>query len=145
MNRAPHAPSLPAPGPDEMQLLYAHLLDWGTRIGLALLVASFVVYASGLMPPQVPLQRLPDLWDQPLQRYLELSGAPNGWAWLGQLRHGDVLGLAGIAVLAGCSGACLLALLPLYRAGRDRIYVGLCLAQVAVLLVAASGWLGGGH
>ena len=67
---------------DEVQLRYARLLDWGTRIGLLLLVASFAVYVSGVLPSQVPLQRLPELWHQPVARYLALTGAPTGWQWL---------------------------------------------------------------
>lgn len=130
---------------DEVQLRYARLLDWGARIGMALLVASFAIYISGVLPSQVPLQRLPELWNQPVARYLELTGAPTGWQWVTLLQHGDVLGLLGIALLAGCSGACLVSLLPLYRRRGDRAYLALCLAQLAVLLVAAAGVFGGGH
>ena len=130
---------------DEVQLRYARLLDWGTRIGLASLLAGFAVYASGMLPSKVPLQRLPELWNQPVARYLELTGAPTGWQWVTMLQHGDMLGFVGIAVLAGCSGVCLLSLLPLYRRRGDRAYLALCLAQTAVLLVAAAGLLSGGH
>ena len=78
-------------------------------------------------------------------RYLELSGLPQGWGWLALLRRGDIAGLAGIAVLAGCSVLCLLSLVPLYRARGDRAYVGICLAEIVILLLAASCWLAGGH
>jgi hypothetical protein len=145
MDVKPNPAQAPADGADEVQLRYARLLDWGTRIGLALLLASFALYVSGLMPPQVPLQRLPELWHQPVAQYLAQTGAPTGWRWLGLLHYGDVLGLVGIAVLAGCSVVCLLSLLPLYRGHGDRTYLGLCLAQVAVLLIAAAGVFGGGH
>lgn len=130
---------------DEAQLRYARLLDWGTRIGLVLLLTSFVAYVSGLLPSQVPLERLPELWNQPVHRYLALTGVSTGWSWVTLLHHGDVLGLAGIAVLAGCSGLCLLSVLQLYRARNDNAYLLLCLAQVAVLLLAASGLLNAGH
>ena len=39
---------------DEVLLRYARLLDWGTRIGLVLLLASFAVYVMDLLPSQVP-------------------------------------------------------------------------------------------
>jgi len=130
---------------DAAQLRYARLLEWGTRAGLTLLLLSFAGYVSGLLTPQVAPQRLPELWNLPLPRYLELSAASTGWSWLGHLQHGDVLGLAGIAVLAGCSVVALLSLLPLYRARGDRAYMALCVAQVLVLLLAASGLLGAGH
>jgi hypothetical protein len=130
---------------NDVQLRYARLLDWGTRIGLVALLVSFVIYNAGLLPSQVPRHRLPELWGEPVARYLELTGAPTGWQWVTMLQHGDVLGFVGIAVLAGCSVVCLLSLLPLYRQRRDRAYLGLCLAQVAVLLVAAAGVITGGH
>ncbi len=146
MNQAPPRPLRRPRSPSTtVQLRYARLLDWGTRIGLAALVISFVVYNAGVLPSQVPRHRLPELWDQPVARYLELTGAPTGWQWITMLQHGDVLGFVGIAVLAGCSGVCLLSLLPLYRRRGDRAYLGLCLAQMAVLLVAAAGVFGGGH
>ncbi|MDH4059301.1 MAG: hypothetical protein OEU94_00665 [Aquincola sp.] len=130
---------------DEVQLRYARLLDWGTRIGLAALLVSFAIYNTGLFPSKVPRHRLPELWSEPIARYLELTGAPAGWQWVTMLQHGDVLGLVGIAVLAGCSGVCLLSLLPMYLRRGDRAYLGLCLAQAAVLLIAAAGVFGGGH
>lgn len=134
-----------APLVDPTQLRYAQLLEWGTRFGLALLLISFAVYVSGVLPPQVAVDRLPELWIQPAHRYLELTGAPRGWQWVAMLDHGDVLGLGGIAVLAGCSGVCVLALLPMYRSRGERAYVWIGVAQVAVLLLAASGLLQGGH
>ena len=130
---------------DAAQLRYARLLEWGMRAGLALLLLSFAGYVSGVLAPQVAPQDLPELWNLPLPRYLELTGTATGWSWLANLQHGDVLGLAGIAVLAGCSVVALLSLLPLYRQRRDRAYMALCMAQVAVLLLAASGLLGAGH
>ena len=146
MNQRPPEPAAPiAVAVDAVQLRYARLLDWGTRIGLAALVISFVIYNAGMLPSQVPRHRLPELWGEPVARYLELTGAPTGWQWVTMLQHGDVLGFVGIAVLAGCSGVCLLSLLPLYRRRGDRAYLGLCLAQMAVLLVAAAGVFGGGH
>ena len=137
---------LPAASADAVQLRYARVLDRGTYIGLALLMASFALYVSGLVPAHVPLERLPELWHYPVAHYLTLTGAPTGWGWLARLHQGDMLGIAAIALLAGWSGACLLALLPLYRARGDRLYAWLCVVQVVVLLIAASGIVGGkGH
>ncbi len=130
---------------DAAQLRYARLLEWGTRAGLAVLLLSFAGYVSGTLPSQVAPQDLPELWNKPLQRYLELTGAATGWSWLRHLQHGDVLGLAGITVLAGCSVAALASVLPIYRQRRDRAYTALCIALMAVLLLAASGLLRVGH
>ena len=61
------------------------------------------------------------------------------------LLSGIVAGLVGIVILAGCSLVCLLALVPLYLRRGDKAFAALCLAEVAVVLLAASGWLSGGH
>lgn len=121
------------------QLRYATVLEWGTRAGLLLLAVSFAAYMMGWLPAHVAPQELPHFWSQPVGEFLQQTGSPRGWAWLALLDRGDMLGLAGIGILAGCSAIALLALVPLYHAQRDRMFVVLCLLQVAVLLGAASG------
>ena len=138
-------PELDTVGQPVEQLLYARLLDWGARVGLLVLVLSFAAYMLGLVEPHVPMRQLPELWGHPVGRYLELTQSPTGWGWLALVHRGDVTGLVGIAMLAGCSLACLLALVPLYWRRGDRAFVALCLAEVAVVLLAASGWLSAGH
>lgn len=124
---------------------YARVLDWGTRVGLLVLVLSFAAYVGGLMEAHVPPDRLPALWEHPVARYLELTQSPTGWGWLAMIHRGDMAGVLGIAILAGCSVPCLLALVPLYAARRERAFVAICLVEVAVVALAASGWLAGGH
>lgn len=129
----------------EEQLRYARLLDLGTRVGLVLLVASFVLYLSGGVAPHVPLEQLPGLWHHPSARYIELTGMPTGWRWLGIVHRSDIAGLAGIAVLASCSLPALAALVPLYLRRGDRVHAALCVAVVLVIVLAASGLLAQGH
>lgn len=121
------------------QMRYALLVEWGARAGLAVLVASFVAYAAGWLPVHVPLDDLPRLWSMPVGDYLRATGSPTGWGWARLLHKGDMLALAGIGILAGCSVLALLALVPLYARARDRAFALLCLAEAAVLLAAASG------
>ena len=127
------------------QLRYARLLDWGTRVGLVLLIVSFVAYVLGLAEAHVPPERLPQIWQHPVGRYLELTGSPTGWGWLALVHRGDIAGLVGIAVLAGCSVLCLLALVPMYLRRGDRAYAALCVAEAAVVVLAATGVLAAGH
>lgn len=121
------------------QLRYALLLEWGTRIGLAVLALSFMAYLAGWLPAHVPPHELPRFWSQPVAHYLGQTGSPKGWGWIAMLDRGDMLGLAGIGILAGCSALALLALVPMYLKGRDRPFVALCLLQAGVLFAAASG------
>lgn len=124
---------------------YAQLLEWGTHAGLALLVLAFAAYVLGLLTPHVPLERLPELWNQPVGRYLALTQSPQDWGWLALAQRGDYGNLLGIALLASCSVPPLLALIPLFLRQRDRAYALFCALEVLVLLLAASGLLTSGH
>ncbi len=127
------------------QLIYAKLLERGTRLGLALLVLSFAAYVLGWLAPLVPLEQLPQLWSLPLADYLERSATPTGWGWLRIAHKADMGGLVGIALLAGCSLPPLAAVLLHARRHGDRVTVALCTAQILVVLAAASGVLSAGH
>ena len=127
------------------QLRYARWLEWGTRVGLAALILIFLAYGIGLVEPHVPHSRLPEVWNLPVSQFLAATGLPTGWGWLAFAHRGDIANLLCIAMLTGASLLALLALLPLYLRQRDRLYAALCVAQVAVLLLAASGLLTAGH
>ena len=127
------------------QLRYARWLEWGTRVGLAALILIFLAYGIGLVEPHVPHSRLPEVWNLPVSQFLAATGLSTGWGWLAFAHRGDIANLLGIAMLTGASLLALLALLPLYLRQRDRLYAALCVAQVAVLLLAASGLLTAGH
>lgn len=135
----------PAPAQPPEHLRYARLLDAGARLGMVVLVASFALYGLDWLPPQVPLDRLPELWSLPLGEYLAQTGVATGWGWLAKVAHGDVAGLLGIALLAGASVPCLLALLPLALGRGDRLLAAMCVLESSVIMLAASGWLTGVH
>jgi hypothetical protein len=124
---------------------YARLLDWGSRIGVLALVLSFAAYVSGVLPPHVPLEQLPSVWNLPVGAYLQQTATPTGWGWLALAHKGDLSGLIGISILAGCSLPPLLGLIPLYMKRRDYVYAAICGMVAGVLVLAASGVLTGGH
>jgi hypothetical protein len=130
----------------EEERVYARWLDWGSRLGLVTLVGTFVVYVLGLLAPVVPVEELPRLWTLPLDRFLQETGAPSGWAWLSKVGHGDYLGLVGVAILCLTTLVCYARLsIVLVRHG-ERLAAAIVFAQILVLLAAASGFLaGGGH
>jgi len=123
--------------------LYARWLDVATRAGFAISLCAFLVYAGGLLPAYVPLEELPRYWTLPVHRFIEVTGAPQGWAWLGELAYGDGLNLAAIALLGLVTPACYARLLPALIAGRDWLQAALALLQLVVLVAAASGLLAG--
>ena len=123
--------------------LYARWLDVATRAGFAISLCAFLVYVSGLLPAYVPLEELPRYWALPVHRFIEVTGAPQGWAWLGELAYGDGLNLAAIALLGLVTPACYARLLPALIATRDWLQAALALLQLVVLVAAASGLLAG--
>ena len=124
---------------------YAHLLDWVARIGVLALVLSFAAYVFGVLPPHVPREQLPSVWNLPVGAYLQQTATPTGWGWLALAHKGDLSGLIGISILAGCSLPPLLGLIPLYLKRSDYVYAAICAMVSGVLVLAASGVLTGGH
>lgn len=127
------------------QLRYAGLMEWGARLGIAVLLVTFTLYASGMIQADIAPEQWATLWNKPLHTYLELTARPTGWGWLHRLDRGDYLSLSGIAILAGSSMASVLALVPLYWRRQDRVYAVIAVLQVLVLLLAASGLIRAGH
>jgi hypothetical protein len=127
----------------ELRELYARWLDRCTKVGFALSLGAFLVYASGLLPAFVPPADLPRYWMLPVDRFIAATGAPQQWAWLGLIGYSDVLNLAAVALLVLVTPVCYARLLPKLFAQRDWLQLALACAQVTVLLVAASGLLAG--
>jgi glucose dehydrogenase len=88
---------------------------------------------------------MPRLWNQPVGAYLNATGQSTGWTWVALVSRSDIFNLIGISVLSGWSAVCLLAVIPLYAEQRDWPFVVLCVAEVAVLVLAASNVLAFGH
>ena len=121
------------------QALYARWLSAGTHLGLLLLALAFLLYASGVLDPIVPFALLPEVWTLPVDRFVAATGWPTGWRWIGSLGRADCLSVASVAWLCAVTIACYARILAgLVRRG-ERLQAALALAQVLVLLAAASG------
>jgi hypothetical protein len=127
------------------QLIYAAALDVGMKAGLAILVATFAVYVSGLLAPHVPFDELSGYWELPVDEYLAVAGVPRGWGWLRLALTGDYLNFVSIAFLSGVTVVCYARILVYPIKSRDYLLAGIIVAQIVVLLLAASGILAVGH
>jgi len=130
---------------DRVQLTYARWLDWGTRVGLVALIAAFLAYVFQLIEAFVPLERLTAWWGLPADRYLALSGAPTGWGWLPLAGRSDYLNLLAMAALSMVTVVCYLRIVPLHWRRGERLHAAIALAQIVVLVAAASGLIAGRH
>jgi len=127
------------------QMVYARWLDWGTRIGLVLLIGTFVAYVLGLSAPHVPFEQLTRLWSLPVDQYRAAASVPAGWGWLALAARSDYMNYLGIAFLGLVTIACYLRALPGFLARGDRAYALIAAVEIAVLATAAAGILGGVH
>jgi hypothetical protein len=128
------------------QVKYANLLFLFSWLGIFLMMVTYFIYITGILTPHIPLQEVPRHWSQGVSEFLETTGAPHGWSWLGYLNRGDYLNFLGLVLLGIITIICYLTLLPAYAKRKERIYFVVCLLEIIVLSVAASGVLGsGGH
>ncbi len=134
---------MPTRTPQE-QVNYANLLFYGSWAALAIMAVTYLVYVSGLLAPHVPLNDLVLLWKQPVGVYLGKGNVPQGWGWVVLLGSGDFLNFIGIVLLAGMTVICFVPLIPAYLAKKEPIFALIALAEVVVLLLAASGIFGAG-
>ncbi|NTW58043.1 MAG: hypothetical protein HGB21_00770 [Nitrospirae bacterium] len=130
----------------EEQIAYANVLNIGMWFGLALLIITFFVYLSGLLPSYVPIDDLPKYWTMRVHDFNVALKAPTGWGWASLVGKGDYLNFIGIAILSGLTILCYLVILPILARKKDRAYVVIAIVEVLVLSLAASGLLKvGGH
>ena len=135
------------------QILYAKVLAIGMYIGLVTLFITFGLYVSGILAPAVPLDQVPSYWNQGVDEYLEavnhdhlhMEHPPTGWAWMTMLGKGDFLNFVGIAILAGITIICYLAIVPTLLRKKDSAYLTMAIVEALVLALAASGILAVGH
>lgn len=127
------------------QLAYADLLDLGMKVGLAGMILTFLLYVSGIMTAHVPLEDLPRYWTMPVEAYLAAAKVPDGWGWTSLAATGDYLNIVPVAFLSAVTIVCYLRILPMLAIKGERIYSAIVVAEVAVLLLAISGYLASGH
>ena len=148
------------------QVVYAKVLEKGMYAGLLLMVITFAIYLFGIMKPAVPLDEISKYWSLPVashaakgdhpaqlgyldsinQNFLHLEKAPTGWAWLKLINYGDFLNFIPIAILAGITIICYIAIIPTLMAKKDTAHTVMAIAEVLILTLAASGLLTtGGH
>ncbi|MDP3426870.1 MAG: DUF1634 domain-containing protein [Humidesulfovibrio sp.] len=126
------------------QVTYANMLFYGCWGGLGLMAVTYLLYVFGVITPHIPLKMVPLMWSEPVGTYLELGQVPTGWGWTALILKGDFLNFLGIVLLAGMTIVCYIPLIPVYVKRKEFVFAGLALAEILVLLFAASGIVGGG-
>jgi len=118
---------------------YGVLLHRCVIIGFVMLLGSFGLYASGLLPAHVPLDVLPSQWGLPAAQFMADNHLQGGWAWLRVVHRGDYLCLVGLAFLSLSTVICYLRVLPFFLREKKHAMGVIALIEIGVLLAAASG------
>lgn len=130
----------------EEQMGYARILDMGMKIGMLLLIITFIIYLTGIFPSYLQVEDLPRYWSISVHDYLELAKVQAGWGWIKMVNKGDFLNFISIAFLAGVTVICYIRIIPILFRKKDRVYGVLAILEVLILILAASGLLrAGGH
>jgi len=130
----------------EEQMAYASVLNVGMWFGLFLLIVTFLVYLSGVLPTFVPIDDLPRYWGMRVHEFNVQLHAPTGWGWAALVGKGDYLNFIGIAILSGLTILCYMVILPILIRKKDKAYIVIAIVEILVLSLAASGLLKvGGH
>jgi len=132
--------------PSREQIIYANLLIIGVWAGIFILVTTYVIYLTGILPSHVELSVIPTVWGKGVGEYLEITHSPHGWGWVPLLIKGDFLNYLGFVLLALMTIVCYLVLVRGYIRQKNWIFSVIAILEIIVLSVAASGILGsGGH
>ena len=126
------------------QKAYATLLMYGCWIGIGIMVVTYFLYLTGIIDPYITIAKVSDLWHLPADEFSHRLDVPRGWGWVGLLGYGDYLNFIGIAILGALTIVGYIMLIPAYLKKKDFLFTSIAIVEVLVLLLAASGILGGG-
>ncbi len=132
--------------PSKEQIIYANLLLMGMVAGIIVLIITYTIYLTGLLPSHVDMQLISANWGKGVHEYLEITHSPHGWGWLTLLGKGDFLNYIGFTLLGVMTIVCYLVLVRGYYRKKNWIFTVISVLEIFVLSLAASGLLGsGGH
>ena len=130
--------------PSREQIIYANLLIIGVWAGIIILVTTYAIYLTGILPSHIEISTIPAIWGKGVSEFLEITHSPHGWGWVPLLAKGDFLNYIGFVLLALMTIACYLVLVRGYIRQKNWIYAVIACLEIIVLTVAASGIVGGG-
>lgn len=128
------------------QIIYANLLLIGMLSGIIILLITYAIYVTGLLPSHIDMSIISANWGKGIHEYLEITHSPHGWGWVALLGRGDFLNYIGFVLLGTLTIFCYLVLVRGYFREKNWIYTGISVLEIVVLSLAASGIFGsGGH
>jgi uncharacterized membrane protein len=127
---------------DEVQTVYAWVLEIVSHVGFAFLSVGYLVYVMQLLPLSVPIEAIAGNWHLKASEMQHKLNIPVGWSFLSStaaLGKGDVVSYLSIFYLAMATVICLVFAMVTFYREKNYLYTMIAVLQVVVLLFAASG------
>ena len=125
--------------------LYAKVLAVGRVLVLALLVTTFVTYLLELRVAHIPPREMPRYWGMSCAQLSKVTGVHPGWGWMKEITDSDYANQVGMCLLASISALAYLAVWPTFLREKRYSLAIVVAAELAIMLLAASGLLVAGH
>lgn len=126
-------------------MAYAEILSWVSLLGMIFLGLGFFIYLMQMLPSTVSIQEISQHWHLKASDFTHQLHIPTGWAWIDHIFHGDILSYASIVFLSTGTIGCLAIVAVVFFREKNHIYTAIAIAQVLILLLAASGIVSSGH
>ena len=127
------------------QAAYARVLAPAKYVALIVLAVTFAIYILEIRPAHVPPGDLHRYWTMPSGEYLRSVDLQPGWGWAGKLGASDLTNNLGICLLASVSVLAYLRVIPIFARKRRWPLLAIAVAEVLVMLLAASGLIVAGR
>jgi len=126
------------------QVLAARIMAVGGRLALWLMAGGYLAYLLGVGTPRVSPAQAQANWHLAHGAFARSTGLPQGWGFLVELHHTDMLAMAGLCLVPLVSLVAVTALVPGCLRRREWLFGGVCVALVCLVVVTALG-LGAGR
>ena len=120
------------------QIRYADFLLSGAWYALVFMAITYILYVSGIREPYLPLKQVPLYWALSAEEYARQAHIPPSWEWAKLAGRGDFLTYWGPVLLLSLPLIYLFSLLPSCIRQKDRIFTIIVVAQMIVMVLAAS-------
>lgn len=128
---------------EPVQIAYARLLGVAVLAGFVFLFAGFVLYSAGVPASGTPIDEVPELWHLSAEEFAERTSRELGWRWVRDIGQGDLLAFAAVVYFPSATLVVILIGGLLFARHKNTSYAIIAVLEAVVLLVAATGVLGG--
>jgi hypothetical protein len=122
---------------------YSSILRVFVLISMAVLFVGYFLYVSGLLPVRTEPETIAEKWNLSADEFREETEVKTGFGRLSEIMLGDGLSFSTLLLLAMGTMICFIPLGIIFIIKKDYVYAAIVVLQIAILVFAASGIVGG--